>query len=188
MSYLLGNARCVVIAIAGIALASPVFAQDAPPTAAPAAAPEEARSGVEEIIITSTKRDQNIQDVPIAVSAFTGEDLLNRGIDEVEELEEISPSIQINTSNSASNGGTIRIRGMGTTGNNPGLESAVGSFVDGVYRSRAGQTFGDLLDIERVESSTRSPGHAVRQEHVGRRDPRDHEEADPRRDGRLRLG
>jgi iron complex outermembrane receptor protein len=136
-----------LVAVSAFALALPGFAQDAAPAAEPAAAP----SGIEEIVITSTKREENIQDVPIAVSAFTADDLLNRGIDEVEELEEISPSIQINTSNSASNGGTIRIRGMGTTGNNPGLEAAVGSFVDGIYRSRAGQTFGDLLDIERVE-------------------------------------
>jgi len=136
-----------LIAVSAFALALPAFAQNAAPAAEPSAAP----SGVEEIVITSTKREENIQDVPIAVSAFTANDLTNRGIDEVEELEDISPSIQINTSNSASNGGTIRIRGMGTTGNNPGLESAVGSFVDGVYRSRAGQTFGDLIDIERVE-------------------------------------
>ncbi len=150
MHYSFNLVRRGFIAFAAVAVALPAFAQEAAPTpAAPEAKP--AQSGVEEIIITSTKRDQNIQDVPIAVSAFTGDDLVQRGIDEVEELEDISPSIQINTSNSASNGGTIRIRGMGTTGNNPGLESAVGSFVDGVYRSRAGQTFGDLLDIERVE-------------------------------------
>ena len=83
---------------AALALSLPVFAQEAAPA-------EEAASsgGVEEILITSTKREQNIQDVPIAVSGFSGEDLLNRGVDEVEELEEISPSIQMNTSNSTSN-------------------------------------------------------------------------------------
>jgi len=52
---------------------------------------------------------------------------------------------------STTNGGTIRIRGMGTSGNNPGLESAVGSFIDGVYRSRAGLALQDLIDVERVE-------------------------------------
>jgi outer membrane receptor protein involved in Fe transport len=141
-----------VAAVLGFAL--PVLGQEPTPAPAPTAEGPEAapaQGGVEEIVITSTKREENIQDVPIAVSAFTGDDLIARGIDEVEELEDISPSIQINTSSSASNGGTIRIRGMGTTGNNPGLEAAVGSFVDGVYRSRSGQTFGDLLDIERVE-------------------------------------
>jgi len=154
MSQSLGKALRAVGAAAAFALALPVLAQETPPaeaSAEPEAARAPAPSGVEEIVITSTKREENIQDVPIAVSAFTGDDLIARGIDEVEELEDISPSIQINTSNSASNGGTIRIRGMGTTGNNPGLEAAVGSFVDGVYRSRSGQTFGDLLDIERVE-------------------------------------
>jgi len=140
-------------AVAVFTLALPVLAQETPPAAPsePEPTPGLAPSGVEEIVITSTKREQNIQDVPIAVSAFTGDDLIARGIDEVEELEDISPSIQINTSNSASNGGTVRIRGMGTTGNNPGLEAAVGIFIDGIYRSRSGQGFSDLLDIERVE-------------------------------------
>jgi outer membrane receptor protein involved in Fe transport len=132
-------------------IAAPSFAQDAAqaPAAAPAAQPKP--TGVEEIIVTATKRAENLQEVPIAVSAFSGDDLAERGINEVEDLENVSPSIQINTSNSASNGGTVRIRGMGTTGNNPGLEAAVGTFIDGVYRSRSGQAFGDLLDIERVE-------------------------------------
>ncbi len=147
MSFRSVKAARGVVAASALAIALPALAQEA----APAAPPDAAQSGIEEIIITSTKREQNLQEVPIAVSAFTADDLTARGVDEVEELEEISPSIQMNTSNSTSNGGTIRIRGMGTTGNNPGLESAVGSFVDGVYRSRAGQTFGDLLDIERVE-------------------------------------
>ncbi len=141
---------------ATLLLGGSAFAQDEQAAEGEAAAraaeePAARQGGVEEIIVTATKREANIQDIPIAVSAFQGDELTARGIDEVEDLEEISPSLQINTSNSASNGGTMRIRGMGTTGNNPGLEAAVGSYVDGVYRARAGQGFGDLLDIERVE-------------------------------------
>jgi outer membrane receptor protein involved in Fe transport len=140
-----------VLWLASLALAAPVFAQEAQPAAETEPAPAPSPSGVEEIIITSTKREANIQDVPIAVSAFSADELTNRGIDEVEDLAAVSPSIQIQTSNSASNGGTLRIRGMGTTGNNPGLEAAVGTFVDGVYRARSGQAFSDLMDIERIE-------------------------------------
>jgi outer membrane receptor protein involved in Fe transport len=124
-----------------------VLAQEA----APAPAPPPAEREVEEIIVTATKREANIQDVPIAVSAFQGEELAARRIDEVEDLAQISPSINVNSSNSTSNGGTLRIRGVGTTGNNIGLEAAVGTFIDGVYRSRSGQGFSDLLDIERIE-------------------------------------
>ncbi|MEQ8990920.1 MAG: TonB-dependent receptor [Pseudomonadales bacterium] len=106
---------------------------------------------IEEIVVTATKRDASIQDIPIAVSAFTGEDLAARGVQDLYGLQEIAPSISVYSSNSTSNGGTIRIRGVGTTGNNPGLEAAVGTFIDGVYRSRAGIAFTDLMDIERIE-------------------------------------
>lgn len=106
---------------------------------------------IEEIVVTATKREASIQDVPIAVSAFSGEDLESRGVQDLYGLQEVSPSISVYNSNSNSNGASVRIRGIGTTGNNPGLESAVGTFVDGVYRSRFGQAMGDLVDVERIE-------------------------------------
>ena len=110
-----------------------------------------AARAMEEIVVTATKREESIQDVPIAVSAFTGDDLEKRGVTDLYGLQEVAPSIAIYNSNSTSNGGSIRIRGVGTTGNNPGLEAAVGTFIDGVYRSRAGLAFNDMVDIERVE-------------------------------------
>ena len=106
---------------------------------------------IEEMIVTATKREESIQDVPIAVSAFSGEDLSARGVQDIYGLQEVSPSIAVYSSNSTSNGGTLRIRGVGTTGNNPGLEAAVGTFIDGIYRSRAGLAFNDLTDIDRIE-------------------------------------
>jgi len=135
-----------------ISLAAPAFAQEEAP-AEPAPAEEEAGTfaGVEEITITATKRAQSVQDVPIAVTAITAEGLQARGIADVKELQQVAPSLAITDSNSSTNGGTIRIRGMGTSGNNPGLESAVGSFIDGVYRSRSGLALQDLIDVERVE-------------------------------------
>jgi outer membrane receptor protein involved in Fe transport len=125
------------------AVAMPAWAQD-----------EEAdneRDYVDEIIVTATKREQSIQDVPIAISAFGSEELTDRGVEDLADLQSVSPSLIIGSSNSNSNGGVIRIRGMGTSGNNAGLESAVGVFIDGVFRSRAGLAFQDLVDIERVE-------------------------------------
>ena len=123
----------------------------APPGAFAQEGDEEAWSAIEEMIVTATKREESIQDVPIAVSAFSGEDLEARGVVDLYGLQEVSPSIAVYSSNSTSNGGTMRIRGVGTTGNNPGLEAAVGTFIDGVYRSRAGLAFNDLADIDRVE-------------------------------------
>lgn len=136
MSGLRHGASALIV----LALAFPAFAQD-----------DDSKQGIDEIIVTATKREQSIQDVPIAVSAFQADELENRGIDELEDLQQVSPSISVYGSNSSTNGGTIRIRGMGTTGNNPGLEAAVGSFIDGVYRSRSGQAYGDFVDIERIE-------------------------------------
>ena len=135
----------LVIGAAGFALvATPwsLYAEDADDTA---------QSIVEEIIVTATKREESIQDVPIAVSAFSGEDLSARGVQDIYGLQEVSPSVAVYSSNSTSNGGTIRIRGVGTTGNNPGLEAAVGTFIDGIYRSRAGLAFNDISDIDRIE-------------------------------------
>lgn len=106
---------------------------------------------VEEIIVTATKREESIQEIPIAVSAFTGQDLDDRGVVDMYGLQQIAPSVSVYSSNSTSNGGTFRIRGIGTTGNNPGLESAVGTFIDGIYRSRSGIAFSDMVDIDRIE-------------------------------------
>ncbi len=177
-------------AAAGFALsiATPLFGQEAAPAPAAEPAVQPKPGGVEEIIVTATKREANIQEIPIAVSAFQGDELTERGIDEVEDLTQVSPSIQINTSNSASNGGTLRIRGMGTTGNNPGLEAAVGTFIDGVL-SQPRRTGLQRSPRHRARRDPARPaGHAVRQEHVGWRGQRDHQEPEPRRGGGLRAG
>ena len=110
-----------------------------------------AETSIEEIIVTATKREESIQEIPIAVSAFSGQDLEQRGVVDMYGLQEVAPSVSVYSSNSTSNGGTFRIRGIGTTGNNPGLEAAVGTFIDGIYRSRAGIAFNDMVDIERIE-------------------------------------
>jgi iron complex outermembrane recepter protein len=111
----------------------------------------QSRAVIEEIVVTATKREESVQDIPIAVSAYTGESLTHRGITDVAQLQQVSPSLLVNTSNSTTNGGTMRIRGIGTTGNNVGLEAAVGFFQDGAYRSRSGQALNELVDVQRVE-------------------------------------
>lgn len=104
-----------------------------------------------EIIITAQKREQALQDVPIAVSAYTAEQLENSNIGDLNDLQRVSPSLFINTTGSAASDTTIRIRGVGTTGNNAGLEGAVGVFIDGVYRNRSGMALGQLVDVQRIE-------------------------------------
>ncbi|MBM4382987.1 MAG: TonB-dependent receptor plug domain-containing protein [Deltaproteobacteria bacterium] len=110
-----------------LSLAIPLAAQEeAAPAEAPAAEEAAPDYGVEEITITATRRTQSVQEVPIAVTAITAEGLEARGIADVKDLQQVAPSLVITSSNSSTNGGVIRIRGVGTSGNNPGLESAVG--------------------------------------------------------------
>ncbi len=124
---------------------APAMAQDAAPQA------EVAQAGdADEIIVTATRRSEVLSDVPIAVSAVTGEALEKTGATDVRALNQVAPSLLVSGATSEVNF-TARIRGIGTVGENAGLESSVGLFIDGVYRSRTGVGLTELGDIERVE-------------------------------------
>jgi outer membrane receptor protein involved in Fe transport len=123
--------------------AAPAWAQDAAPQGAEA--PDDGT-----IIVTATRRSEALSDVPIAVSAVTGETLEKTGATDVRALGQVAPSLLVSGATSEVNF-TARIRGIGTVGENPGLESSVGLFIDGVYRSRTGVGLSELGDIERVE-------------------------------------
>ena len=110
-----------------------------------------AQQALDEIVVTATRRLQSIQDVPIAVTAVTPQQLERQGVDDLAELGNISASFSMQSSQTESQGTSIRIRGVGTTGNNIGLESAVGVFIDGVYQSRPGVAMGEMIDLEGVE-------------------------------------
>lgn len=91
--------------------------------------PEEARRGIiEEVIVTATKRQASVQAVPIAVTAISAETLERAGVSDLRDLATVATSFNMNSSQTESQGTTLRIRGVGTTGNNIGLESAVGVF------------------------------------------------------------
>ncbi len=123
---------------------TPAMAQDAAPQA------DEAVADEGEIIVTATRRSEALSDVPIAVSAVTGETLEKTGATDVRALTQVAPSLLVSGATSEVNF-TARIRGIGTVGENAGLESSVGLFIDGVYRSRTGVGLSELGDIERVE-------------------------------------
>jgi iron complex outermembrane recepter protein len=125
-------------------LTTPVWAQEATPQA------EEATLDAGEIIVTATRRTELLSDVPIAVSAVSGEALANTGATDVRALNQLAPSLLVSGATSEVNF-SARIRGVGTVGENAGLESSVALFIDGVYRSRTGVGLSELGDIERVE-------------------------------------
>jgi len=103
-----------------------------------------------EIIVTAQKREQNIQDVPISVIALSAQELKDAGVTDIKNLQVLTPGVTV-TSTTSENVTTARIRGIGTVGDNPGLESSVGVVIDGVYRPRNGVGFGDLGEIEQIE-------------------------------------
>ena len=105
---------------------------------------------IEEIIVTAQKREQSAQDVPIAISAFDGQFIDDAGVDDVFELQFLVPGLTI-FNNQTAGQTNINIRGVGTAGNSLSLESSVGLYIDGVYRSRQTSAIGDLVDVERVE-------------------------------------
>lgn len=105
---------------------------------------------VDAIIVTATKREQSLQDVPIVVTAVSGQLMQDAGVKDIKDLTILTPGLTV-TSTSNETVTTARIRGVGTVGDNPGLESSVGVVIDGVYRPRNGVSFGDLGELRRVE-------------------------------------
>ena len=103
------------------------------------------------IIVEATRRASDVQDVPIAVTVVTPAALERQGVVNIKDLSSVASGFNIQSSQTETQGTSIRIRGVGTTGNNIGLESAVGVFIDGVYQSRPGVALGELIDIEAVE-------------------------------------
>ncbi len=106
---------------------------------------------LEVMTVTARKRDEGIQKVPVAVTAISGRELEKQGVTDIKNLVSFVPSLHMNATNTETSGSTVRLRGVGTTGNNAGLEGSVGVFIDGVFVSRPGIAFTDLVDIEQIE-------------------------------------
>ena len=136
--------------------ASAVSAQSAAspaPAAQPSPAPipsSDAPRSVDEIVVTAQKRTENLQNVPIVVTTVSRQLLQDTGVKDIKDLALLAPGLLV-TSTSSEASTTARIRGIGTVGDNAGLESSVGVVIDGVYRPRNGVGFGDLGDVERIE-------------------------------------
>jgi iron complex outermembrane recepter protein len=115
-----------------------------------AAAETPAPQTVDTVVVTAQKRTQALQDVPIVVNVASAQQLRDQGVKDIKDLQLLTPGLTV-TSTSSEVVTTARIRGVGTVGDNPGLESSVGVVIDGVYRPRNGVSFGDLGEVERIE-------------------------------------
>lgn len=101
----------------------------------------------EVILVTAQRREQRLQDVPVAVSVVGGESLSEQNLSELSDVSQRLPNVKISSGTISNN---IVIRGIGS-GPNPGFEQSVATFVDGVYRSRSRATRAALFDLQRVE-------------------------------------
>lgn len=106
---------------------------------------------LDEIVVTSRRRSEVLQDVPIAISVIGGQAAENAGAFNVNRLKELVPSVQLYASNARNT--TLNIRGLGSTFGltNDGIDPGVGFYVDGVYQARPAATSTDFLDIEQIE-------------------------------------
>lgn len=127
--------------VAALVAALPALAQQAP-----AANPD----GIEVVTVTAQKVLQNLQDVPIAVTAISGAALANAPPRGVESLLEMVPSLSVRKGTSQANSSAF-LRGVGTITFSIAAEPSVSTMVDGIVLSRSGQAFTDFMDVERIE-------------------------------------
>ncbi len=103
-----------------------------------------------EVIITAQKRPEPLSHAPLSVAVVSGTAMQKDGAHDLRDLQQLTPSLLITaTANEAQV--TARLRGVGTVGDNPGLESSVGVAIDGVYRPRTATAMSDLGELDRIE-------------------------------------
>ena len=125
-----------------LAFAMPAHAQDA--------AADDDQGGITEIVVTAQKVAENVQDVPIAITAITSERLETTGVTSLEGLTQLVPSVSFRKGTTSANSAIV-MRGVGTITFSIAAEPSVSTVVDGVVLSRSGQAFMDLVDAERLE-------------------------------------
>jgi len=125
-------ARCTIASVFGLAIGLPASAQ------------------IEEITVTATKREENVQDVAVPVTVLSSQTIEDSFSVGFEGLQSLIPSVSFRKGNTTRNS-TVVIRGIGTISFSTAAEPSVATVVDGVVLGRSGQAFGDLYDIERLE-------------------------------------
>jgi iron complex outermembrane recepter protein len=123
-----------------LGLSVPAFAQDS--------ADEEIDNNT--IIVTAQKREENLQDIPLAVSVVSGDTIANSGGITLENAQYLVPSLNFRKSGTTLNQ-ALFLRGVGTINFSIAAEPSVAAVLDGVVLSRAGEGFTDLFDVERIE-------------------------------------
>ncbi len=106
---------------------------------------------LEEVIVTATRREESLMEVPIAVTALSGQELANFGMLDLTYIEQVSPNTTLKVSRGTNTTLTAFIRGVGQQDPVPGFESGVGIYLDDVYLNRPQAGVMDIYDVERIE-------------------------------------
>jgi len=115
---------------------------------------QDAGYALEEVVVTARKREESLQDSPVAISAFTAQDLQFRQVEATDRLADITPNLtfdSVSPSSGSSSAAQIFIRGIGQTDFTPVTDPGVGLYIDGIYMARSVGNVLDFLDVERIE-------------------------------------
>jgi iron complex outermembrane receptor protein len=138
-----------LIALAACQIIQPALAQVAETGTAP-----QQSGGLDEIVVTAQKRAENLQDTPIAVTAFNAESLNNKNVGDISGIAAFTPNLQFDSTaplSGASSAAIVFIRGVGKSGYQVTDDPGVGTYIDGVYVSSSVGGVLDVLDVERIE-------------------------------------
>ena len=112
---------------------------------------EETSFALEEVVVTARRRSESLQDVPIAVTALSGDALTLRGASDITELAQSVPSVTLEPSRATNSTLTAFIRGVGQQDPLAGYEQGVGLYLDDVFLARPQAAVLDIYDVERIE-------------------------------------
>lgn len=133
--------------LAILALASPVAAQESQETDET----NVSSGGIEEIVVTAQRRQESVQDVPIAVSAFSNQQLESQGVSSTLELGQFVPNMAAQNNTGLGSANAYYLRGLGNTETIATFDPPVGTYVDDIYLSRQNANNLSMFDVERIE-------------------------------------
>ncbi len=134
MFYAAGGALGAALAFGGPATAQPASGQTS--------------AQIEEVVVTARKREENLQDVPVALTAFSAQTIEDARLDTIEDFAALTPNVELRATNSRTSGIDIVIRGVSSDIHQ---EPGFGLYEDGVYVGGIAKAFGNFNDLERVE-------------------------------------
>ena len=165
MKWVSGARRAMLasICISALAISGQALAQDVPPPTAEVPTEEAvppanvqaqdaaAQSATQDIVVTARRRNEVLQDVPIAVTAYTGEQLERQGALDITDVGDTTPNVTLEVSRGTNSTLTAFIRGVGQQDPVAGFEQGVGLYLDDVYLNRPQGAVLDIYDLERIE-------------------------------------